>query len=76
LDLAQHPDFYDSRKRSIKLPLTRWDMGDYLGAAPETIIRAFAKMERQKLLRRGLSDLLDVDLEGLRRLIAGRRRSP
>lgn len=74
LDLVQHPDFYDARKRSIKLPLTRWDIGDYLGAAPETVIRAFAKMERQKLLRRGSSSLLEVDIEGLRRLIAGQRR--
>ncbi len=35
----------------IELPLSRQELADYLGTAPETIIRALAHLQRRKLLR-------------------------
>jgi CRP/FNR family transcriptional regulator len=77
LDFVQHPDFYDARRRRLTLPLTRFDLGDYLGVAAETVIRTFAKLERDKILHRLSSRLIEIrDIEALGRLISGRRRSP
>ena len=42
----------DERLRQITLPLTRFDLADYLGTAPETVARAFAKLERVGLIHR------------------------
>lgn len=76
IDFAQHPDFYDERKRRLTLPLTRFDLGDYLGSAPETVARAFAKLERLGALRRISPRLVEIpSLEGLRQVVSGRRRA-
>ena len=77
LDFIQHPDFYDARRRRLTLPLTRFDLGDYLGVAAETVIRTFAKLERDKILHRLSTRSIEIrDLDALRRLISGRRRNP
>ena len=77
LELSQHPDFYDRRSRRLAMPLTRQDLGDYLGAAAETVARALARMERARLLRRVSHNVLEIkDLEALRNAISGKRRQP
>jgi CRP-like cAMP-binding protein len=77
LDFAEYPDFYDMRRHRLDLPLTRFDLGDYLGIAAETVVRTFAKLERAKLIRRLSSRLIEIqDIDGLRRLVNGRRRRP
>ena len=76
IDFAQHPDFYDERKHRLALPLTRFDLGDYLGSAPETVARAFAKLERLGVIRRISPRLIEIpSLEGLRQVVGGRRRA-
>lgn len=35
----------------VELPLSRQELADYLGAAPETVIRALAHLARRKLIR-------------------------
>src|SRR5215469_16010184 len=37
LDFIQNPAFFDSELRRLTMPLTRFDLGDYLGMAPETL---------------------------------------
>jgi CRP-like cAMP-binding protein len=76
IDLTQHSDFYDERKHRLSLPLTRFDMGDYLGSAPETVARAFAKLEKQGAIRRISPRLIEIpSLEALKRIVGGRRRA-
>jgi CRP-like cAMP-binding protein len=76
LDFMQHPDFYDERRRQLILPLTRFDLGDYLGTAPETVARAFARLEKSHLVRRLSSRLVEIrNVDALRRLVSGRRRA-
>jgi CRP-like cAMP-binding protein len=77
LEFIQHRDFYDEKLRQLTLPLTRFDLGDYLGTAPETVARAFAKLERVSVVRRISSRLIEIrDIEALRNMVGGRRRSP
>jgi CRP-like cAMP-binding protein len=52
LDFIQHPAFYDATAGTLTLPLNRFDMADYLGTAPETVARGFARLEREGLIQR------------------------
>jgi CRP-like cAMP-binding protein len=75
LELSQHPDFYNSRTRRLELPLTRHDLGDYLGAAAETTARALASLERARVIRRISPRVLEIaDVDRLRDATGGRRR--
>jgi CRP/FNR family transcriptional regulator len=77
LDLSQHPEFYDKRKSQIQIPLSRFDLGDYLGMARETLTRTFATMEKTKALKRKTPFLLEIsDVGLLRRIALGPRRAP
>lgn len=77
LEFIQHRDFYDEKRRQLTLPLTRFDLGDYLGTAPETVARAFGKLEKVSVVRRISSRLIEIrDLEALRNMVNGRRRTP
>lgn len=54
--------------RELALPMSRTDIGNYLGLAKETVSRLFARLEAQGLLRaRGRVLLLD-DPDGLQRV--------
>ena len=76
LDFIQHPDFFDERRRQLTLPLSRFDLGDYLGTAPETVVRAFAKLEKAGLLRRATPRLIEIpNLAALRKIVEGGRRT-
>ena len=75
LELSQHPDFYDHRSRLLELPLTRHDLGDYLGAAAETVARALSSLERVKIIRKVSPRVLELpDIDRLRDATGGKRR--
>lgn len=75
LELAQHPDFYSPRTHRLELPLTRHDLGDYLGAAAETAARALASLERAQVIHRISARVLEIpDMDRLRDATGGRRR--
>jgi CRP-like cAMP-binding protein len=52
LDFAAHPAFFDSVSSVLTLPLSRFDIADYLGTAPETVARGFMRLEKGGLLQR------------------------
>jgi CRP-like cAMP-binding protein len=75
LDLIEHPDFYDEDRRQLTLPLSRFDLGDYLGTAPETIVRTIAKLEKAGLIRRATPRLINIlNVGALRKICEGGRR--
>ena len=75
LDLIEHPDFYDERRRQLTLPLSRFDLGDYLGTAPETVVRAISKLEKAGLIRRATPRLINIaNVGALRKVVEGGRR--
>jgi len=72
LDCRQQVSIFDSRTRLLRLPMSRFDIGDYLGTSPESVARAFAALERDGFLRRASPrsvELLDPD--GLARFVRG-----
>ena len=76
LELIEHEDFYDAGRGLLRLPLSRFDLGDYLGTSPETVVRILARMEKDGLLHRQSSRVLQIlDLDGLSLLLRGRRRN-
>ena len=70
LGFTQHVEFYDARERRLELPLTRFDVGDYLGIAPETVVRTLSKLEKSKFIRRLSPRTIEIEnLEALRHLV-------
>ncbi len=61
--------------RSFSMPISRADLADYLGIAPESTARAFAKLESLGLIRRTTPRSIQVlDVAGLRTIHAAPRR--
>lgn len=76
LDFALHPAFFDKTLAQVTLPLSRFDIADYLGTAPETVARGFLRLEREGLVRRVTTRVVEVrDMNGLRRLRTEKRRA-
>ena len=76
LDFISLPEFFDERQSILNLPVNRFDLADYLGTAPESTARAFARLESEGLVRRVNSRLVEIlDAEGLQNLQCGRRRA-
>jgi CRP-like cAMP-binding protein len=75
LDFAAHPAFFDKVRSEIDVPLTRFDIADYLGTSPETVARGFSRLERAGLVQRKTSRLIRIrDLNGLQALQNQKRR--
>jgi CRP-like cAMP-binding protein len=76
LDFVSSPEFFDERRACLNLPVNRLDLADYLGTAPESTARAFARLESEGLVMRVNSRTIEIlDREGLQQLQSGRRRS-
>lgn len=75
LDLIQIPEFYETSGTCLTLPVNRFDLADYLGTAPETIARAFSKLEKLGLIHRVTARRINIlDEAGLRTLHRHPRR--
>jgi len=76
IDFIQHLEFYDPEKRLLSFPISRPDVGDYLGCEPETVARAFARLEGLGLINRISSRLIEINNpQALRGVLTGRRRT-
>jgi CRP/FNR family transcriptional regulator len=76
LDFIQNPAYFDAESRRLAMPLTRFDIGDYLGMAPETLARALKRLERDRLIRRVTARTIEINnVEGLIDLQRARRRA-
>jgi len=76
LELMANSEFYNLQRRQLSLQLTRFDLADYLGTTPETVVRVMARLEQAGLVRRLTARLLEIrDAEGMAHLLDERRRS-
>jgi CRP-like cAMP-binding protein len=76
LEFLYHSEYFDPKTSRLKLPVNRFDIADYLGTAPESAARAFARLEAEGLVKRVTSRAVDIlDLDGLIEMQRGRRRS-
>lgn len=55
----------------LRLPMSRCELGNYLGLAPETMSRLFQRFRRQRLVSAVRREIELLDIHGLRRLAAG-----
>jgi CRP/FNR family transcriptional regulator, anaerobic regulatory protein len=77
LDFMRNPGFFDEARCLLSLPVNHFDLADYLGTTRETATRAFARLERERLVKRVNSQTLHIlDLKRLQMLQHGppRRR--
>ena len=75
LDFIQIPELFDNETSCLTLPVNRFDLADYLGTAPESTARAFAKLEDLGLIRRITARKIEIlDRAGLRQLNQTPRR--
>jgi len=75
LDFIVHPAFFDEEQSLLALPLSRFDVADYLGTSAETITRGLGHLEAQGVIRRVDARTLEIrNLEGLRMLQNQKRR--
>jgi CRP-like cAMP-binding protein len=75
LGLLHHPEFYNERDRHLHLPISHYDLADYLGIARETVGRTITTLERDGLIRRiGPKTMQILDVAGLRAMQPARRR--
>lgn len=76
LDLMRHAEFYKQEQKELLLPLSRFDLAEFLGTRPETVVRAMARMEAKGFIRRNSLRLLTIaDPDGLAALLSEARRS-
>ncbi|MDR3472367.1 MAG: Crp/Fnr family transcriptional regulator [Devosia sp.] len=52
LDCSAHDAYFDAKTRALALPMTRYDIADYLGTSAEVATRAFGRLEAESLLHR------------------------
>jgi CRP-like cAMP-binding protein len=70
LELAREGHSFDAGRREIMLPMSRFDIADYLGSSPETVARAFASLEEAGVVTRVSPRILRIpDLAALERHI-------
>ena len=75
LDFMQIPELFDVETSCLTLPVNRFDLADYIGTAPESTARAFAKLEDLGLIRRITARKIEIlDKSGLRLLNQTPRR--
>lgn len=73
IDFCGHPDFYEPAGHMLTLPMTRLDIGDYLGTSAETVARNFGRLEQEGVLTRITPKRIQIrDMAQLMRLASGR----
>lgn len=72
LDCRQHVAFFESKTQQLRLPMSRFDIADYLGTSPESVARAFTKLEQAGFVRRNSPRSLEfLNADALARFVRG-----
>jgi CRP-like cAMP-binding protein len=75
LDFAMHPAFFDAERAVLELPLSRFDIADYLGTASETVTRGLGRLEQDGVIRRLNSRVIEIrNLSALQAMQTEKRR--
>ncbi|MGT2467645.1 helix-turn-helix domain-containing protein (plasmid) [Mesorhizobium atlanticum] len=60
LDCSGHENYFDSSTRILTLPMSRYDIADYLGTSAESVTRAIASLEERGLIRRITARAIEI----------------
>jgi CRP-like cAMP-binding protein len=69
LDCSAHEIYFDSRRKVLTLPMTRYDIADYIGASSEGVIRGLARLERMGLIHRLSPRVLELKTTDLKAFV-------
>ncbi len=74
LDCSAHEGYFDAKHRVLTLPMTRYDVADYIGASAEGVTRSFGRLEAMGMLHRLSPRLLELKTAELKAFadLAGR----
>jgi CRP-like cAMP-binding protein len=77
LDFMRSSGLFDRETSLLRLPVTRFDLADFLGTTRETTARAFAKLQDLGLIERVNAQAIRIaDVKGLQQLQFGPCRRP
>lgn len=68
IDCTKHETYFNNQTNSLTLPMSRYDIADYLGTATESVTRAMTRLEAEGLIHRDTPRSLTLDVKGLKRL--------
>lgn len=68
LDCTAHDKYFNAARSTLTLPMSRYDIADYLGTATESVTRAMTRLETEGLIRRATPRELLLNLPGLKHL--------
>lgn len=66
LDCSGHEHYFEPDSQVLTLPMTRYDIADYLGTSAESATRAFGELERRGLIHRLTARSVELRLAALR----------
>lgn len=69
LDCSGHAHYFDPAAHVLAIPMTRYDIADYLGTSAESVTRALGELERNNLLRRLNPRSVKLELARLRNFV-------
>ena len=69
LDCSGHEHYFDPDQDILTLPMSRYDIADYLGTSAETVTRALARLQTEGMLDRISARTLKLDRNRLRAFI-------
>jgi CRP-like cAMP-binding protein len=69
VDCSAHQHYFDHSKQILTLPMSRYDIADYLGTSAETVTRALARLEGDGIIHRVTSRKLKLKLSQLKSFI-------
>jgi CRP-like cAMP-binding protein len=69
LDCSAHPQYFDQTSHVLTLPMSRYDIADYLGTSAETVTRAFTRLEAEGMLHRVTARAVALKLRPLKAFV-------
>ena len=69
IDCSAHESYFDQSTHVLTVPMSRYDIADYLGTSAETVTRAFTRLEREGLLRRVTARTVELKPELLKAFV-------
>ncbi|MUO79395.1 helix-turn-helix domain-containing protein [Agrobacterium vitis] len=65
VDCLDHDRYFDSESSTLSLPMSRYDIADYLGTSVESVSRTFALLEKNGLVQRKGPRKLEISMKKL-----------
>jgi len=69
LDCSGHDDYFDASRNTLSLPMTRYDIADYIGTSSEVVTRGLGRLEGMGLIRRLSRRTLELKTKELKAFV-------